>query len=166
MSATKYWLMKSEPDVYSLDDLRMDEGQTTYWEGVRNYQARNMMRDDMKVGDGVLYYHSNAKPPGVAGVAEIVREGYPDFTSWDPEDHHFDPKSSEENPRWFMVDLRFVEQFADLVSLSELKEEAGLDGLGVTRKGNRLSVQPVSLEHFEHIVAMGRARGPVITRES
>lgn len=163
MSDRKYWLMKSEPDVYSLDDLRVDEGQTTYWEGVRNYQARNMMRDDMRVGDGVLYYHSNAKPPGVAGLAEIVREGYPDFTSWDPEHHYFDPKSSEESPRWFMVDLRFVEQFADLVSLSELKEEADLDGLGVIRKGNRLSVQPVSAEHYDHIVAMGRAKGPVVT---
>lgn len=154
--STRYWLMKSEPDVYSIDDLQ-DEG-TTYWEGVRNYQARNFMRDDMKQGDLVLFYHSNAKPPGVAGIARVVRETYPDHFSWDPSSHYFDPKSSPDNPRWVMVDVEFVEKFNDLVSLQELKEHPDLEGLMVTKRGVRLSVQPVEKTHFDRIVELGRQK--------
>ena len=150
----QYWLMKSEPDVYSIDDLARDE--STEWEGVRNYQARNYMRDQMKIGDEVLYYHSNAKPPGVAGIARVCKEGYPDFYALDPESHYFDPKSSPEKNRWSMVDVAFVEKFAQLVSLSELKTEPALEGMFVIKRGMRLSVQPVSPEHFAHVVALGR----------
>lgn len=154
----RYWLMKSEPDVYSLDDLRRDG--ETHWEGVRNYQARNSMRDDMKLGDLVLFYHSNASPPGVAGVAKVVREAYPDDTARDPKSDYFDPKETAEAPRWVRVDLGFVEAFPELLSLAELKaaSEAGqpLQGVEVTRKGSRLSVQPVSEAHFQWILARGR----------
>jgi len=157
-----YWLMKSEPDVYGIDDLATDG--TTCWEGVRNYQARNYMRDDMQVGDEVLYYHSRMSPPGVVGLARVVKAAYPDFTALDPNSKYFDPKSSEEKPRWFMVDLGFVEKWAGVVSLPELKGDPALEGMLVIRKGQRLSVQPVSAEHFAHVVALGRARAAVATR--
>ena len=151
-----YWLMKSEPDVYSIDDLK-SEGKT-HWEGVRNYQARNYMRDDMKVGDLVLFYHSNAKPPGVAGIGRVCKESYPDFFSWDPESHYFDPKSSPENPRWFMVDVEFVEKFDNVVSLDELKENPDLEGMLVIKRGMRLSVQPVEKKHFDIVCSMGHSK--------
>lgn len=154
--STRYWLMKSEPDVYSINDLQ-DEG-STYWEGVRNYQARNFMRDDMKQGDLVLFYHSNAKPPGVAGIARVSREAYPDHFSWDPSNPYFDPKSSPDNPRWVMVDVEFVEKFNDLVTLQELKEHPDLECLMVTKRGVRLSVQPVEKAHFDLIVDLGRQK--------
>jgi len=150
----QYWLMKSEPHVYSIDDLESDG--KTHWDGVRNYQARNFMRDQMKVGDLVLYYHSNCKAIGVVGVARVCRESYPDFTAWDPSDSHFDPKSPEDKPRWFMVDVEFVEKFGDTVSLKKLKETPDLEGMYVTRRGMRLSVQPVEEAHFERVVGMGR----------
>ena len=148
----RYWLVKSEPDVYSIDHLA-EEG-TAEWDGVRNYQARNFMRDDMKVGDQVLYYHSNTKPPGIVGLARVCRESYPDHTSWDPDSGYFDTKSTPESPRWFMVDLEFVEKFAEPITLAELKADPALEGMLVTKKGQRLSVQPVDKEHFEHIVAI------------
>jgi predicted RNA-binding protein with PUA-like domain len=150
----KYWLMKTEPNVYSIDDLQKDG--TTHWEGVRNYQARNYMRDDMKIGDLVLFYHSNAKPPGVAGIGRVCKESYPDFFSWDPNSHYFDPKASPDNPRWFMVDVEFVEKFAEIVSLDELKEHPALNGMLVIKRGMRLSVQPVEKEHFDIVVKMGK----------
>ena len=155
----KYWLLKSEPDVFSIDDLESAKDQTTYWDGVRNYQARNMMRDDMQVGDQVLYYHSGADPSGVAGVAEIVKAGYPDFASWDESDLHYDPKSTAENPRWFMVDVKFVEKFAQVLPLSDLKADPKLEGMELLRKGSRLSVQPVSAAHFKHVLKLGRKLG-------
>ena len=150
--ARRYWLMKSEPDAYSIDDLERD-GQT-YWDGVRNYQARNFMRDDMCVGDGVLYYHSNCKPPGVVGLARIVREGYPDHTAFDPGDKHYDPKTGPSNPRWFMVDIEFVAGFDEIVPLEALKAEPGLEEMVVTKR-SRLSVQPVTAGEFEVVRKMG-----------
>ena len=149
-----YWLVKSEPDVYSIDDLARD-GRTS-WEGVRNYQARNSMRDDMKLGDKVLFYHSNAEPSGVAGVAEVVREAYPDHFAWDPKSKYHDEASSPDNPRWVMVDVGFVEKFPAVIPLAALKADPALAGMEVTRKGSRLSVHPVSKAHFERVVALGR----------
>jgi predicted RNA-binding protein with PUA-like domain len=150
----RYWLMKSEPNSYSIDDLKND-GQT-YWDGVRNFQARNFIRDEMKAGDLVLFYHSNAEPTGVAGVARVCSTGYADFTAWDKKDKHFDPKSSKEKPLWFMVDVEFVEKFSRLVSLQELKALSKLRGMMVTKAGVRLSVQPVEKAHFEIVRQMGR----------
>ena len=138
----KYWLMKSEPSVYSIDDLEKDK--IAYWDGVRNYQARNFMRDEMKVGDKVLFYHSNAKPSGVAGICEVVKEGYPDFTAFDPEDIHYDPKSKRDEPTWFMVDVKFVEKFPQLVTLAEIKANPKLSNMKLVQRGNRLSVMPIS----------------------
>ncbi len=152
----QYWLMKSEPEAYSIDDLKRDG--KTYWDGVRNYQARNFMRDQMKVGDLVLYYHSNAEPSGVAGIAKICRTGYPDFCAWDPKDKHYDPSSNPAKPTWMMVDLEFVEKFPHFVSLQELKANPDLDGMLVLKKGMRLSVQPVEEIHFEGVRRLGRVR--------
>ena len=151
--ATRYWLMKSEPDVYSFDDLRRDK--TTPWDGVRNYQARNLMRDEMEVGDGVLFYHSNAKPPGVAGVAKVCRKAYPDPTQFDAKSKYHDPKSSPEDPRWMLVDIRAVKPLKRFVSLDELKGEPRLKDMGVIRRGNRLSVQPVTAAEWKRVLAMG-----------
>ena len=145
------WLMKSELDVYPYSQL-VEDGQT-HWDGVRNYQARNMMRDDMKLGDLVLFYHSNTKPPHVAGVAKIVREGYPDFTSWDVNSKYRDEKSSPENPRWFMVDIAPVKELA-MVSLDAMKANPALEGMPLLRRGQRLSVQPVDAEHFNEVLSM------------
>lgn len=147
----RYWLMKSEPDAYSIDDLAADG--TTYWDGVRNYQARNLMRDEMRVGDRVLYYHSQLRPPGVVGLAEVVKEAYPDHTSWDPDSHYFDPKSTPEDPRWFMVDIRFVRKFPRMVSIDELKEYPELSDMVLLNR-SRLSVQPVTSEQYDFIVGL------------
>jgi len=143
---TSYWLMKSEPGAYSIDDLERDG--TTHWDGVRNYQARNLMRDEIKAGDRVLFYHSNASPPGVAGIARVVREAYPDPTARDPESAYFDEKASDDDPRWFMVDIAFEEKFDEVVPLATLKETAGLEEMVVTQR-SRLSVQPVRKREFE-----------------
>ena len=150
----RYWLMKCEPSAYTIDDLERD-GRTS-WEGVRNFQARNLMRDEMKLGDGVLFYASNAEPSGVTGVAKIVREGYPDPFAWKNGHEYFDPKSSPASPAWFMVDIGFVEKFPGIVSLEELKANPLLAGMMVTRKGSRLSVQPASRQEFDEVVKMGR----------
>ena len=150
----KYWLLKSEPECFSIDSLRAETNQTTYWDGVRNYQARNYIRDDMKVGDQVFFYHSNANPPGIAGVAKIVRAAYPDFTAFDPRHEHFDPKSKHESPTWMMVDIKLVRKFKRLLSLDELKLQPFLAGLVLLQKGSRLSVQPVSAEHFAAILQL------------
>lgn len=155
---TKYWLMKTEPGSYSIDDLAAEENQTTFWSGVRNYQARNFMRDEMKVGDKVLFYHSNAKPPCVVGIAEVVRESYPDHTAWGEDDHHYDPKSPEENPRWFMVDIRFQEKFAEPLTREQLAEVAALKEMELLRRGSRLSVQPVRKKEYETIVKLAAKR--------
>ncbi len=151
MAKRKYWLMKSEPGTYSIDDLESD-GETS-WDGIRNYQARNFMRDEMREGDRVLFYHSNASPPGVAGIAEVSREGYADPTAQDPDSDYYDEKASADDPRWFMVDIRFVRKLPRVVPLAELKADPALDDMVVTGR-SRLSVQPVEEEEFEHVVAM------------
>jgi predicted RNA-binding protein with PUA-like domain len=156
--AIKLWLMKSEPDVYSIDDLERDG--TEPWEGVRNYQARNFMRE-MAVGDLALFYHSNAKPPGVAGVCRISREAYPDATQFDEKSKYFDAKSQIEDPRWWMVDVAFVEKFDEEVSLQALKDDPALEGMLVTQKGSRLSVQPVAKKHFKRVLKMAGAKTKV-----
>ena len=149
-----YWLFKSEPNTWSWNDQIAAGSKGTEWDGVRNYQARNMMRDDLKLGDMVLFYHSNTKPPHVAGIARVSREGYPDHTSWDPESKYYDEKSSPENPRWIMVDIEAVQEI-EKVSLVDIKANPALDGMPLVQKGQRLSVQPVSKEQFEEICRMG-----------
>ena len=151
---SKYWMVKSEPDVYSIDDLKKDK--TTHWDGVRNYQARNFMRDEMKVGDKVLYYHSNTDPVGVVGVCEVCKEGYPDFTAFDPDDKHYDPRSKEDKPTWIMVDVKFVEKFNRTVSLAEIKENDNLQNMKLVQRGNRLSVMPVTEEEYKEILKLSK----------
>ena len=150
----KYWLMKSEPDVFGIDDLAKKKNQTEHWDGVRNYQARNMMRDEMKKGDQVFFYHSNCDVPGIVGITEVVKESYPDFTSWNPESKYYDPKSTEENPRWFMVDVKFVRKFKRTISLNELKNESALQDMPLVKKGSRLSINPVTEAQWKHILSM------------
>ncbi|MDZ7803843.1 EVE domain-containing protein [Thiohalophilus sp.] len=149
-----YWLMKSEPDVFGIDDLAAMPRKTDHWDGVRNYQARNMMRDEMKKGDQVFFYHSNCKEPGIVGIAEVVKEGYPDHTAWDPKSNYYDPKSDPENPRWYMVNIKFVRKFARTVTLQEMKQEKALEGMKLLQRGNRLSVMPVDKKHWQHILKM------------
>ena len=144
-----YWLLKSEGDCYSIDDLKKDK--KTAWTGVRNYQARNFMRDSMKVGDGVLFYHSNATPTGVYGIAKIVSTPHADETQFDIKDDHYDLKSKKENPTWVCVDIGFVKKFDEPVSLTEIKIDPKLEGMMVRATGSRLSVQPVSEKHFTYI---------------
>ena len=153
--AKRYWLMKSEEEVYSIRDLEGDG--STHWEGVRNFEARNLMRDQMKVGDGVLFYHSNAKPPGVAGVAEVARTGYPDHFAFDKKNKYFDPKSDSDNPRWFMVDVAFVEAFREVLRLEEIRATPELGEMALVKRA-RLSVQPVEKEAFQLIRKMGRKK--------
>jgi predicted RNA-binding protein with PUA-like domain len=155
--AKRYWLMKCEPEAYTIEDLERDG--TTSWEGVRNFQARNYMRDDMKVGDGVLFYASNAEPSGVSGLAEISRAGYPDPYAFEEGHKYFDPKSDPANPTWILVDIRFVERFPEVVPLAVLKETRGLADMMVVQKGSRLSVQPVTKKEFEIVVKLGRKGG-------
>lgn len=151
----RYWLMKSEPDVFSFDDLKNSPDKTEHWDGVRNYQARNFMRDEMKVGDEVLFYHSNCKEPGVVGVAEVVKEAYPDYTAWDETSDYYDAKSSEENPRWFMVDICYKYGLKRTMTLQEMKEDARLVDMKVVQRGQRLSVQPVEKRDFDVVLALG-----------
>lgn len=147
-----YYLMKSEPDCYSIDDLKKDK--TTSWDGVRNYQARNFMID-MKRGDKILFYHSNTKEIGVVGVATVCKEAYPDHTAWDPKDDHFDARIKRGDPRWQMVDVRFSKKFKRVVTLDEIKNHSTLKNMVVARKGNRLSITPVTEKEFETIVELG-----------
>lgn len=146
--------MKSEPGEFSIDDLEQMPDQTEHWDGVRNYQARNMMRDDMKIDDLAFFYHSNCKEPGIVGVMKVGRESYPDFTAFDPNDKHFDSKSEQDNPRWFMVDIRFVRKLNRVLSLRELKSYPALEGLALVRRGNRLSIMPVTEEQWHFILAL------------
>ncbi len=151
----KYWLLKSEPDVFSFDHLWKAKGKRTLWDGVRNYTARNFLRDSMKKGDGVLFYHSNAKPPGVAGVAEVVREGYPDPTQFDPADSHHDPSSKPEDPRWYVVDIKAKRRLPRFVPLDELKAASKLKEMALVQRGQRLSVQPVRAAEWREVLRMG-----------
>ncbi|MEO8274969.1 MAG: EVE domain-containing protein [Thermoanaerobaculia bacterium] len=152
--ARRFWLMKCEPEVYTIADLERDG--TTTWEGVRNYQARNLLRDDMKVGDGVLFYASSAKPSGVTGQAKIVRSGYPDPSAWRRGDEYFDAASTAETPVWYSVEIGFVERFAQIVTLEELKSTRGLEKMMVVQKGSRLSVQPVTKPEFDIVARLAR----------
>jgi len=154
----RYWLFKSEPTCFSIDDLSKSSKKTSHWDGVRNYQVRNMLRDEIKKGDRVLFYHSSCTPPGIAGIAEVVKEGYPDFTAWDLNSDHFDPKSTPENPRWYMVDVKLVEKFPQIVTLEEIKRHPRLKNMLINRKGNRLSITPVTAEEWKVItkVAAGK----------
>ncbi len=154
--AKNYWLFKSEPDVFSWDDLVAEPNRTTYWEGVRNYQARNLLRDEIKEGDGVLYYHSNAKPQVIVGQCRVTRSGYPDPVQFDPKHKYYDPKATKEKPRWYVVDIQAEKPFSRPISLPELKERDDLDGLMLTKKGSRLSVQPVSAEHWKLLSKLGK----------
>ena len=148
----QYWLMKSEPDAFGIDDLANMSAQTEHWDGVRNYQARNMMRDEMKLGDQVFFYHSNCDEPGIVGIAEICREGYPDFTAFDPEHKYFDPKSHPDKPTWIMVDVRFIRKLSRNITLKELKDHPALSDLTLLRRGNRLSIMPVSCDEWDYIM--------------
>ena len=150
----KYWLLKSEPDVFSLEDLKNCPNQTEPWDGIRNYQARNLMRDEMKVGDQAFFYHSRQAEPAIVGTVRIVREANPDHTSWDPSSKYFDEKSSAENPRWLMMDVQFESEFSRPVTLKELRSVPELKEMFLLRKGTRLSVQPVTEEEFQLILAI------------
>ncbi|HEV3004711.1 MAG TPA: EVE domain-containing protein [Pirellulales bacterium] len=156
--AKKYWLLKSEPASFSIDDLAACPRQTTCWDGVRNYQARNFLRDEVRLDDGVLFYHSSTDPPAVVGTAKVVREAYPDHTAWQPHDHHFDPKASPENPIWQMVDIELVEIFASPLSLEALREAPELKKMELLRRGSRLSVQPVTPAEFACILKLAKAK--------
>ncbi len=151
-----YWLLKSEPSEFSIDDLEASPKHETYWDGVRNYQARNFMRDAMENGDLAFFYHSNCAEPGIAGIARIVSAAYPDHTAFDPKDKHFDAASDPDNPRWFMVDIRLERKLARPITLKELKhyKDNSLKDLALLRRGNRLSVMPVSAEHWNFIVGL------------
>ena len=146
--------MKSEPDAFGINDLYNKPNQTEHWDGVRNYQARNMMRDAMKLGDQVFFYHSNCEQPGIVGIMEVVKEGYPDFTAFDPDDAHFDAKSDPDKPRWMMVDVRFVKTLSRTISLRELKARPELVNMAVVRPGNRLSIMPVSANEWQFILGL------------
>lgn len=149
----RYWLVKSEPSAFSIDDLRRAPGQRTCWDGVRNYQARNYMRQ-MKIGDQILFYHSNADPPAIVGVAEVVRQAYPDPTAFDKQDPHYDPRSTPATPRWDMVDIRLSRVLASPLPLDRLRREPGLRHMELLRKGSRLSVQPVSAAEWRCIMKL------------
>ena len=155
MSEPRYWLFKSEPSAYSFDDLLNEENRTAEWDGVRNYQARNFMRDDMKVGDKVLFYHSSAKPTAVVGTATIVKEAYPDATAWDPNDKHYDPKSSPGETVWTVVEIQAEAALPNPVTLQAVKANPKLKDMLLIRKGQRLSIQPVTKDEYDEILAMG-----------
>ena len=147
-----HWLMKSEPDAFSIDDLKRKKREA--WDGVRNYQARNYMRDGMRVGDKVFFYHSNCAEPGIVGIAEVATDAYPDPSQFDPKSKYFDAGSSRDNPRWMLVDVKFVKKLKRTIKLKELQADPALDGMVLLRKGSRLSVQPVEAAHWEHILGL------------
>lgn len=150
--AKNYWLMKTEPDVFSIDDLK--KVKTEPWDGVRNYQARNFMRDDMKKGDEILFYHSNCEIPGVVGLATVSKEGYPDPSAFDKKSKYYDPKSDPNNPRWILVEVKYKEKFKRTVSLHEIKENKMLENMIIAQKGSRLSITPVTKAEFDCIVKL------------
>jgi predicted RNA-binding protein with PUA-like domain len=151
-----YWLLKTEPDSFGIDDLERAPRRTTAWDGVRNYQARNMLRDQMQRGDQAFLYHSSCETPGITGITEVVKPGYPDVTALDAKHHHHDPDSDPKNPRWYVVDVKLVRRLPRVITLGELREHAKkeLSGMVLLRPGNRLSVMPVSAEHWKFITSM------------
>ncbi len=154
----KYWLIKSEPESFSLNDLKKSKNQTTFWDGVRNYQARNFLRDEMKKGDKVLFYHSNSDPLAVMGICEVAKEGYPDHTQFDPDSNHYDPKADLKNPAWIMVDVKFVKEFKTPVTLDAIKSNPKLKNMRLVARGNRLSVMPVTKNELDEIMKMGEKK--------
>lgn len=152
-----YWLFKTEPGCFSFDDLKNRPDMTEHWDGVRNFQARNFLRDQIKKGDRVLFYHSNIPEPAVVGIAEVVRDGYPDFTAMDPEAEHFDPKASSEKPIWYMVDVRYVEPLKKTVTLEMIKSNPELSDMPLVKR-SRLSIQPVAADEWRMILSMGGVR--------
>ncbi|HEV7222969.1 MAG TPA: EVE domain-containing protein [Pirellulales bacterium] len=154
----KYWLLKSEPSSFSIQDLAACPKQTTFWSGVRNYQARNYLRDEMRAGDEVLFYHSGAEPPAIVGTATVVREGYPDHTAWDPKDSHYDVKAAPDNPIWQMVDIKLGRIFDEPLPLDSLRSVAALRNMELLRRGSRLSVQPVSRSEFETVLRLAESK--------
>lgn len=153
-----YWLFKSEPDCFSIDDLAKSPKQTATWDGVRNYRARNILRDEVKLADAVFFYYSSSDPLGIAGICSVVREGYPDATAWNPKSEHYDPKSSRQKPVWYTVDLKFVRKFKQLVTLAELKSLPALQNMMVTQRGARLSIQPVTVGEWQAIIEYEKKR--------
>lgn len=151
-----YWLFKSEPTCFSIDDLSRRPKQTSPWDGVRNYQVRNMLRDEIKPGDLGLFYHSSCTPPGVAGIVEVVKKGYPDHTAWDIQSEHFDPKSTPDNPRWYMVDVKLVKKFPRFITLDEIKKNLKLKNMLILRKGNRLSITSVTPQEWKAILELAK----------
>lgn len=149
-----YWLFKSEPDAFSIDDLAARPRKTEHWDGIRNYQARNLMRDEIRKGDLGFFYHSSCAVPGIVGTFQVVREAYPDHTALDPASKYFDPKATPEEPRWVMVDIKLKSKFKSIITLQTLKDEPALEGMGLLRRGNRLSIQPVSEQEWQIIMAM------------
>ncbi len=154
--AAKYWFVKSEPSSFSIYDLDKGKNKTTYWDGVRNYQARNFIRDEMKKGDKVLFYHSNTDPTAIVGVCEVVKESYADHTQFDPDNKHYYPSSNPENPVWFMVDIKLINIFKNPVTLSDIKGNSKLKNMRLVQKGSRLSVMPVTKDEFDVIITMSK----------
>ena len=152
--AKKYWLVKSEPSEFSIDDLAKSKNKTTYWDGVRNYQARNFIRDEMKKGDGVLFYHSGSDPLAIVGTCEVVKDGYPDFTQFDKDNKHYFPSATKEKPIWFMVDIKLVKKFKSPVTLEEIKANPILKKMRLIQRGNRLSVMPVTKDEWDEVLKM------------
>ncbi len=153
--------MKSEPSCFSFSDLRQSQNQLSPWDGVRNYQARNLLRDEIKKNDGVLFYHSSIKVPAIVGIARVVQDGYPDYTAWDPKSEHFDPRSNLENPIWYMVDVQFVADLEPPVTRNDLQDHPLLAKMGVMKKGNRLSVMPVEEKEWQAILALRNMADPL-----
>jgi len=153
--AKKYWLFKSEPSEFSWDDLKKSKNKTTFWDGVRNYQARNFLRDEIKKGDGVLFYHSSSDPLAIVGDCEVVKEGYPDHTQFVSNSDHFDPKAKKDNPTWFIVDIKLVKEFKKPVTLDSIKANPKLKGMKLIQRGQRLSVMPVTKTEWDEIIKMG-----------
>ena len=153
----QYWLFKTEPDAFSIDDLATRAKQTEHWDGIRNYQARNFLRDQVKLGGKVFIYHSSCKEVGIAALAEVVKEAYPDHTQFDPESHYYDPKSTTDNPRWVMVDVKFIEKFPAVLALKKIKTMAEINEVGLVKKGHRLSIMPVNENEFSALLQAAKA---------
>ena len=149
-----YWLFKSEPETFGIDHLAKKPKQTEHWDGVRNFQVRNMLRDDIKVGDKGFFYHSSCTPPGITGIIEVVKAGYPDGSALNPESKYYDPLATKENPRWYMVDVKLVKKFKQMITLEQIKQNPRLENMVVTRRGSRLSISPVTAKEWEVIVGM------------
>ena len=148
----QYWLFKTEPDAFSIDDLASRANQTEHWDGIRNYQARNFLRDQVKLGDKVFIYHSSCKDVGIAGLAQVTQEAYPDHTQFNPESHYYDPKSTIDNPRWVMVDVKFIEKFPAILPLKKIKTMPEISEVGLVKKGHRLSIMPVNEYEFSALL--------------